>query len=105
MSLYFDQLMSKWKFDVIVNCTGIGARELTSDNDVTPIRGQVSRVITSLFLVFYVACAIGILLPAPFFLFQVKAPWIKHFMTYQESDEHCEKYIFPGYKYDLKLVF
>nr|XP_022313058.1 D-amino-acid oxidase-like [Crassostrea virginica] len=64
-----ENLMSKWKFDVIVNCTGIGARELTSDNDVIPIRGQVSRV---------------------------KAPWIKHFMTYQESDEHCEKYILPG---------
>ena len=69
MSLYFDQLMSKWKFDVIVNCTGIGARVLTGDNDVIPIRGQVSRVITSLFIIFYVVCAIGTLLPAPFFFY------------------------------------
>ncbi|RWS20758.1 D-aspartate oxidase-like protein, partial [Leptotrombidium deliense] len=29
------------EFDVIVNCTGIGAREFVSDSTVYPIRGQV----------------------------------------------------------------
>ena len=31
-------------FDILVHCTGIGARQLVSDNSVYPIRGQVSRV-------------------------------------------------------------
>lgn len=57
------------KYDIVVNCTGIGANKLANDSDVIPIRGQVTRV---------------------------KAPWIKHFMTYEGSDEHCEKYILPG---------
>uniref|UniRef100_H2YNG4 D-aspartate oxidase n=1 Tax=Ciona savignyi TaxID=51511 RepID=H2YNG4_CIOSA len=39
-------------FDFIANCTGIGAKYLTSDDQLTPVRGQV---------------------------FAVEAPWIKHF--------------------------
>lgn len=33
------------QFDVVVNCTGLGARELIADEtDLHPIRGQVNRV-------------------------------------------------------------
>lgn len=31
-------------FDIIVNCSGLGSRELTTDKDVHSIRGQVARV-------------------------------------------------------------
>ena len=31
-------------YDVIVNCCGMGARQLVKDNTVEPIRGQVLRV-------------------------------------------------------------
>lgn len=34
-------------FDVIVNCTGLEARKLAKDANVHPIRGQVSRVLTT----------------------------------------------------------
>ncbi|GAB6018623.1 hypothetical protein CHUAL_000305 [Chamberlinius hualienensis] len=39
-------------YDVIVNCTGLGAVELVNDTRMVPLRGQV---------------------------FRVKAPWVKHF--------------------------
>lgn len=33
------------KFDVVVNCTGLGARDLIAEEaDLHPIRGQVNRV-------------------------------------------------------------
>ncbi|XP_063829879.1 D-amino-acid oxidase isoform X1 [Ostrinia nubilalis] len=32
-------------FDVVVNCTGLGARNLVPDSSVFPIRGQISKVI------------------------------------------------------------
>ncbi|GMS84736.1 hypothetical protein PENTCL1PPCAC_6911 [Pristionchus entomophagus] len=32
------------EFDVIINCCGIGARELVGDEEVSPIRGQIIRV-------------------------------------------------------------
>ncbi len=35
------------KFEVIVNCTGLGARELCKDEKVFPIRGQVIKVVKS----------------------------------------------------------
>ena len=31
-------------YDVVVNCTGLGAQELLSDKLMTAVRGQVSRV-------------------------------------------------------------
>ena len=31
-------------FDLIVNCTGLGSRNLANDEDCIPIRGQVARV-------------------------------------------------------------
>lgn len=37
----FDQLEN---FDLIVNCTGLGSKDLVGDKNVIPIRGQVIRV-------------------------------------------------------------
>lgn len=37
----FDELEN---FDLIVNCTGLGSKDLASDEKVIPIRGQVIRV-------------------------------------------------------------
>lgn len=37
--------LKREKYNVIVNCSGLGARELAKDPQVTPVRGQVSRVI------------------------------------------------------------
>lgn len=31
-------------YDLVINCSGFGARELVDDNTVTSIRGQVTRV-------------------------------------------------------------
>ena len=36
-----DQLTS---YDVLVNCSGLGARDLAGDQTMQPLRGQVSRV-------------------------------------------------------------
>lgn len=33
-----------WNYDVVANCTGLGARGLLDDNLTHPIRGQVMRV-------------------------------------------------------------
>ncbi|XP_041044380.1 D-aspartate oxidase [Carcharodon carcharias] len=41
------------KYDIIVNCSGIGARALTGDMKIYPVRGQI---------------------------FKVHAPWLKHFV-------------------------
>ena len=32
------------EFDVVVNCTGLGARELCKDDKVEPARGHILRV-------------------------------------------------------------
>ncbi|XP_013382964.1 D-aspartate oxidase [Lingula anatina] len=50
------------QYDLVVNCTGIGARELLGDTVLRPMRGQVMRV---------------------------KAPWIKH---YYFTDSDCYIY-------------
>lgn len=39
-----DDLLNNSSIDLIVNCTGLGARHLVKDDNVTPIRGQVARV-------------------------------------------------------------
>jgi len=46
-------------YDLIVNCTGIGAREVVNDNQVHSLKGQLIRV---------------------------EAPWIKHFLNVEEDD-------------------
>ncbi|XP_012136678.1 D-aspartate oxidase [Megachile rotundata] len=42
----FDELIDQG-YDLIINCSGLGARELVGDNTVIPIRGQVARVTAS----------------------------------------------------------
>ena len=54
-------------YDIIVNCTGLGAIELVGDRDLRPVRGQ------------------GVL---------VKAPWIKHFII-NYTDKESLTYILP----------
>ena len=41
-SLTSDDLLTSC--DVLVNCTGLGARDLAGDQTMQPLRGQVSRV-------------------------------------------------------------
>lgn len=40
-------------FDIVVNCSGLGSRQLVGDSTISPVRGQVLRV---------------------------QAPWVKHFI-------------------------
>ena len=40
-------------YDVVINCSGFGARELCGDNRVEPIRGQIMRVITNQSMLFF----------------------------------------------------
>jgi D-aspartate oxidase len=35
----------EYSFDVVMNCTGLGAKHLCSDNKMVPIRGQVIKVL------------------------------------------------------------
>ena len=48
------------QYDVIVNCTGLGSRELVNDNQLYPVRGQTIIV---------------------------KAPWVKHAFSYIEDNK------------------
>ena len=48
------------QYDIIVNCTGLGSRELVNDNQLYPVRGQTIIV---------------------------KAPWIKHAFSYIEDNK------------------
>lgn len=32
-------------FDIVMNCTGLGAKHLCSDDKMVPIRGQVIKVL------------------------------------------------------------
>ena len=56
-------------YDVIVNCTGMGSRDLCNDLDVVPIKGQVIKV---------------------------KAPWIKHMLAIND-DCAWPVYIIPRF--------
>lgn len=38
--------LKKEGFDVVINCTGLGSREINNDHSVIPVRGQVTRVNT-----------------------------------------------------------
>ncbi|XP_071949877.1 D-aspartate oxidase-like [Antedon mediterranea] len=68
------------EYDIIVNCSGLGAGKLVNDDSVYPIRGQVIRV---------------------------KAPWVKHFVIdidpkYDGSSLHiipCRDTVVVGGKY------
>lgn len=40
----FENFINQCDYDVVINCTGLGARELLNDNLTHPIRGQVMRV-------------------------------------------------------------
>ncbi|XP_014484369.1 PREDICTED: tubulin polyglutamylase TTLL13-like [Dinoponera quadriceps] len=53
-------------YDLIINCSGLGARELVADKTVTPIRGQV---------------------------YKVKAPWTKHCLLVDDDETY---YIIPN---------
>jgi len=41
---YVNNLAELDSYDVIVNCSGLGAQQLCQDNKVVPIRGQVTKV-------------------------------------------------------------
>lgn len=58
------------KYDIVINCCGMGSRELFNDKELEPVRGQVIRV---------------------------KAPWIKEFIYYVCPDDKGRViYIFPN---------
>lgn len=40
----FANFINQCDYDIVINCTGLGARELLNDNLTHPIRGQVMRV-------------------------------------------------------------
>eukprot|EP00111_Clytia_hemisphaerica_P016357 TCONS_00048420-protein len=54
-------------YDVIVNCTGLGSRDLVGDKKVYPLRGQIMKV---------------------------KAPWCREFVMWQEKEHQA--YILPN---------
>ena len=54
-------------YDIIVNCTGLGSRQLVNDPEVYPIRGQA---------------------------IVVKAPWVKHAFDYETKD-NVLTYVYP----------
>ena len=55
-------------YDVVVNCTGLGAAELVGDHDLHPVRGQAVLV---------------------------RAPWIKHFVIDVDDSKEDWVYVFP----------
>ena len=61
----FDELRG---YDVVVNCTGLGAAELVGDHDIHPVRGQAVLV---------------------------RAPWINHFIMDVDYSEEDWVYVFP----------
>ncbi|KAL2712211.1 D-aspartate oxidase [Vespula squamosa] len=53
-------------YEIVINCSGLGARELVNDDTVTAVRGQISRV---------------------------KAPWVMH--SFLVDDDDCY-YVIPN---------
>lgn len=45
-----NSLKELFDYDLIMNCSGFGARELCNDRHMVPIRGQVTKVRFSQFL-------------------------------------------------------
>ena len=78
-------------FNVIINCSGLGAKELVNDTSVHPIRGHIFRVIITL-LFFYILGMIKIFCR---FVQQVKAPWQKSILI---DDSDKGNYIIPKYE-------
>lgn len=39
-----EKLADEENYDIVINCTGLGAKKLVNDNDLKPVRGQVIRV-------------------------------------------------------------
>lgn len=74
-------------FQVIINCSGLGAYHLENGQLVHPICGHVIRVsFTPIFKLYSSLIGFG--------YWQVKAPWIKTVLL-DESDHGC--YIIPRY--------
>eukprot|EP00890_Picochlorum_soloecismus_P006657 jgi/Picsp_1/816/NSC_04305-R1_d-aspartate oxidase len=64
-----DDVMGSEEASVVVNCTGLGARELFKDESMFAIRGHVLRV---------------------------KAPWVRHHVESHSLDETRPAYIIPN---------
>jgi hypothetical protein len=83
----FEEIASD--FDVIINCSGIGAKELVNDTSVHPIRGHIFRVIILLHYEMSI-----IISNVCRFIQQVKAPWQKSILI---DDSDKGNYIIPKY--------
>ena len=46
LRLQADDLMNKYQAKLIINCSGLSAKELAGDEDVYPLRGEKTNVIT-----------------------------------------------------------
>lgn len=66
------QELSSENYDVIINCTGVGAQALVGDNEVQPVRGQIIRV---------------------------QAPWLKYFCICLGEKQGDLAYVLPGTSY------
>ena len=45
LRLQADDLMNKYQAKLIINCSGLSAKELAGDEDVYPLRGEKTNVI------------------------------------------------------------
>lgn len=66
-----EKLADEGEYDVVINCTGLGAKELVNDNEVKPVRGQIIRI---------------------------EAPWIYSVIL---DDSNDGNYVIPKYDYDF----